>query len=40
MLGEPDNGNFLGLVELLAKYDPFLRKYTVGLHVKKLPRQK
>lgn len=29
LIGDPDNGNFLGLIELLAKYGPFLREYTV-----------
>ena len=26
-LGSPDNGNFLGIIELLAKYDPFLKEH-------------
>ena len=26
-IGEPSNGNFLGLVELLAKFDPIMEKH-------------
>ena len=26
-LGNPNNGNFLGIIELLAKYDPFLKEH-------------
>ncbi|XP_067142196.1 zinc finger MYM-type protein 1-like [Centruroides vittatus] len=26
-LGSPSNGNFLGMIELLAKYDPFLKEH-------------
>lgn len=29
MFGKPDNGNFLGLVEVLAKYDSFWKEYTI-----------
>ncbi|XP_018398452.1 PREDICTED: zinc finger MYM-type protein 1-like [Cyphomyrmex costatus] len=30
ILGSPNNGNFLGIIELLSKYDPFLEE-----HIKK-----
>jgi len=27
LLGEPHNGNFLGCMELIAEFDPFLKEY-------------